>query len=493
MEEPATSSPSVNSAPRRVLLLGAGPLPSAGSAGAPGVANRLWQFAQPAVAAGHECLVLILEDGAPRVEGRQPEEARRGGLRWQRLAVAVEDFKQTEKLAEVARKFDPQVVVSAGTLQAGATACALAGDRPVWVDLFGDPLAEIQAKASLLGGGFDADEHVFVWEMMLGVLMRGDAFSTVSRRQRDALLGQLLLLGMTDGQVEAAGGSARTIGDLIAPMPCAVESLTTGAGIEPQARAALLAEAGLPADAQVALWSGGFNAWADPPTLVRGMELAMARNERLRLVVTGGALPGYLTHVYRTMEGLVANSPFGGRFHLLGWLPLAAAETWAAVADAGVLVDRPCAETRLGARNRLLTHAAAFLPVVATRGTEVVEEMEAAGALAGCDAGRPEALAETLEGLLRDTDRRDATARRALEFCRAHYTFAATNGKIVEFIEKAAGFDVGATDPESDPSAAEWIAACIDPVRRRAEWAELARYRAGRWQRLRQWLTGGPG
>jgi glycosyltransferase involved in cell wall biosynthesis len=501
-QPPPANDPSPS---RRVLLLGAGPLPSPRSPAAPGVANRLWHFLQPAIAAGHHCLALTLEPDAPELGGRRPEAKLWRDLPWQHLALGVADFKRPDLLAGVVASFDPQIVVAAGTLQAGATACALAGDRPVWVDLFGDPLAEIQTKAGLLGDAFDLDEHLFVWELMLRVLTRADAFSTVSRRQRDALLGQLLLLGMTDAQVEqmrnAEGGTRKEteeelqsnprdagIVDLIHPMPCAVERLELLPRPSPAERAALLESAGLPPDSLVALWSGGFNAWADPLTLVAGLELAMRREPRLRLVATGGPLPGYLSRVYETMRAATAASRHVARFHLLDWLPLETAQRWAAAADVGLMVDRPCAETQLGARNRLLTFVAAHCPVVATRGTEVVDEMElTAGALLACDPGRPDALAEAVFTLLANPALAHAVADRAVDHVRRAYTFAASCGPFLEFVARAEA--VTAPDDAAPPaSAAEWIAGYIDPVRRRADWAELVRYRSGRWNRLRDWL-----
>ena len=332
--------------------------------------------------------------------------------------------------------------------------------------------------------------------MMLDVLLRADAFSTVSRRQRDALLGQLLLMGMTDAQVAggARGGDEdpATLHDLIHVMPCAMESfpetVARRAGAE---RSAWLAAHDLPRDAEVALWSGGFNAWVDPATLVRGAEHAMQRRPRLHCVLTGGALPGYLDAVYDELLRAVEASPMRGRFHPLGWVALEDAERWIAAADVGLMVDRPCAETRLGARNRLLSFAAGGCPIVATCGTEVVEEMAAVGALRSVPTGDAEALANAIVAVLETPDRGASMARIALDYCHRHYTFEAAGGPLLRFIERAEAPD-GATgdfSPDQTESAAEWVARYIDPRTRREEWAELARYRAGRLARLRRWLT----
>jgi glycosyltransferase involved in cell wall biosynthesis len=525
---------------RRMLLFGAGPMPGPDETGAPGVANRLWHFLRPALEAGHRALAVTLEPGAPPLaDASRPRPCRAGDLAWEAVAAPVEDFKRPAALARLARAFAPDAVAGVGTLQAAATACAVVGDRPVWADLFGDPLAEIQAKASLLGGAADPDEHLFVWELMTRVLQRADAFSTVSRRQRDALLGQLLLMGMTDGQVAADPGrhpaAAPTLEGLVHCMPCGLAGFRSPRPApDAPARARWRSERGLPADARVALWSGGFNAWADPATLVAAVERAMNDDPRLWLVATGGGLPGYLNGVHGEARRLAAASRHAGRMRLEGWLRLEEAEGWAAMADVALLADRPCAETRLGARNRLLTLAVARCPIAATLGTEVVEEMAAGGALRAVPAGDAEALAMAIDALLADPKAARAQAERAIDFCERHYRFDATAGPFLRFIEAAgapAGADAaanasagGGTDAKtrsgigaatgddergsapggsglenrldsvdhgqaSDPaSAAEVIADCLDLDRRRAELAELARYRAGRLHRLRHWI-----
>ena len=58
--------------------------------------------------------------------------------------------------------------------------------------------------------------------------------------------------------------------EFIHPIPCAVEALEIPSGVAPPDRRSWLDHAGLPVSAQVVLWSGGFNAWADPETLVAG-------------------------------------------------------------------------------------------------------------------------------------------------------------------------------------------------------------------------------
>lgn len=468
---------------RRIVFFGAGPLPESSSPHAPGVANRLWNFLQPALETGCECLVFSLEsdaepinEGGGRIEPREWREHT-----WQKVRVGAADCLAPERLAPLIRNFNPELCVGAGTLLAAWAACAVAGKRPVWADFFGDPLAEIQAKAALLGPDFSRDEQIQVWRLEVDVLRRADVFSVVSRRQADALLGQLALAGRLAGNViDQAGIEAQYGGRaMIHTIPCSLERLDflepRGAAFE---RNLWLLHHGLPDDALVALWSGGFNAWVDIPTLVHGLEEALEREPRLHLVVTGGTLPGYLDRVYNSFLTLAAASRLARRILPLGWLPLVEAHGWLLAADVGLLLDRACAETRLGARNRLLYHAAARCPVAASRGSEIVEDMEAAGALAAFNPGDPRALARTLHLLLDDAGLRRGIGQLGYQFCKRHYLFSHTARPFLSFVQAPRR-----TAPQG--GGAEWIGRFLDFAVRQGEEAELAKYRGGRLSRLK--------
>jgi glycosyltransferase involved in cell wall biosynthesis len=471
---------------RRVLLLGAGPLPAAGTRSAPGVANRLWHFAQPLIAAGHDCLLVTLESGGMaagelRLENAPARETQ--GRPWRTLAMEVAGEATPEGLLALARAFAPQRVIGAGTLLAGAhaVACGAAAGAPAWVDLFGDPLAEIQAKAEVQGAAFNADELVIVWRLVLRVLGGGAAFSSVSRRQADALLGQLALVGRL-GEIDFAQSVRRyeAACPVIHTLPCCVERLEPPTALE---RDGWLARQGVPAAARIALWSGGFNAWADPATLVAGCELAMDRDPELWLVATGGGLGDYLEQVFDTFTALVRRSRHAARMRALGWLPLDEAQQWLAAAQVGVIVDRPCGETRLGARNRLLVHAAAAQPIVATRGCEAVGDMAADGALLAVEPGNAAALAEAIGAVLNDPTHAQTLGMAGQRFCADHYTFAATADPVLAWVAGEA--DARANNNATGATrAAMYIRQAMDPQQREADLRTLARLRANPLRRL---------
>lgn len=451
--------------PIRIACFGAGPLPTEGSVFSPGVANRLWHFMQPALAAGHDCLLVSMEPGATGEMKIERREWR--GRPWQYLRVRAEDCVFPGRLKQIVAQFRPERLAGAGTALASWAACACADGQPVWADLFGDPLAEIAIKARVLGADFDPADQIYVWQLLLDIFSRADAFSSVSRRQVDAILGQLMLAG-------------RQPAPPICSMPCALESVDLFGGQPAIDRAAFIQKYQLPADARVVLWSGGFNAWADPDTLVEGLELAMDRDPALRLVATGAELPGYLSRVYEKFIARANASRHASKIHALGWLPLEEASKWLRAADIGIFTDLPCEETRLGGRNRLLYFAAARKPAVASRGTEVVEEMEAAGALAAFPTGDAAALADKILALIINPAEAQAIAGRGFEFARRNYEFAASAAPFLKFIAA----------PARSAAATPYIARYLDHRARELEQAELARYRSGRLARILSFLRG---
>jgi glycosyltransferase involved in cell wall biosynthesis len=480
----------------RLLMVGAGPLlleSDEHSKNAPGVANRLWNFVQPALHAGHECLVFSLEDESPALlkSLRLPDPVSRDypGLRLVR--IPVEDCRQKKILRDLVEKFDPGLVIGAGTLQASFSACTIAGDRPVWTDLFGDPLAEIQAKAEVSDSRVSINELLMVWQIMTRVLLRTDACSTVSRRQMDALSGQLLMTGR-DGFVPSSVHQNNSgVNDMNGRMyfiPCSLESFDVHDTKASLGRAELFQSRGLPHDAQVAVCSGGFNAWMDVDTLVYGMELAMSDNPALHLVVTGGALPGYLSLVYESFRDRIGKSDHAGRFHDLGWLPHSRAMEWLQAAHVGLIVDRLCIETRLGSRNRLLYHAAVRCPTMASRGTEIVEDLESVGVLACFDSGDARQLASGLKGLLDHPDQATRLGEKLGCYCEEHYLFGKSAASFLQFAANPQRHEdtssIAWESGSGEMNYSQWIAHYLDVPRRHEEWSELERFRGGCLARL---------
>lgn len=385
------------------LIAGVGPIPPENPPlqMAPGL--RLWSLATVALGALPQGVVIASCDHfGHRPPGAAPEEALPGGatlLRWpgERLGEAVE---------AALRRGRPRCVVVTTDLVAAEIARRLPPEVPLWVDLYGDPLAEGQllaARASHDGGLAPLAAN------MLAILTRADRVSVCGRAHRLAALGQL---GMA-GRLSAASCHQELVTALPA-MACARE---TSAESGSPLRGAIVG----PGDFAV-LWSGGFNTWTDTATLAEGLERAMAAEPRLHFVCVGGPIARHSPGPHAEFAARVEQSPHRARFHLLGWRPQREALALAREADVGINIDAVCHEAELGTRTRLLEWAVAGLPIVSTPLSEMTLDLAAAGALWTFPPGDPAGLAERLVELARDPAKCRQTAERARAHVQAHWT-----------------------------------------------------------------------
>jgi glycosyltransferase involved in cell wall biosynthesis len=435
----------------RILVVGAG-LPSLVPAerhAGPGL--RSAHFASALAAAGHDVLLLavLAEDEAapapsdagatlpPSGTGRGPTEIRAPRLEfvreWELASPAVR--------ARLAR-FAPDAVVGA-TAYASALAARLRLEVPLWADVFGDLMSEAQAKASRTASDWSL---VHFWTLMRTVLERGDRFSAVSHAQSHALVGQLGLAGRL---------SSRTSGEeLVSVIACAAEAPAaraechTARADRDAARAdrdaaradrdaaqadrdAARRALGFAPDDFVLLVSGGVNTWCDVETLGAGLSMAMTEEPRLRLVATGGAIPGHdeVSHVElrRRLEALPAE-----RVLDLGWIDSRRLASVYAAADLGLVVERPIYERRLGAENRVVEWLAHGLVCATTAASESGAELATAGLSLRCAPGDARGLADVIVAAAGDPVRHEAARvladarRRGPEWVARERSFAAT-------------------------------------------------------------------
>ncbi len=339
---------------KKVLVVGAAPLPfeNARMNFAPGA--RTWQFSRSLADAGHSvCLAAIripggYDDGEPLVE-----EARRGKVLIYRLDPQA--FHYPGVLDGLVAAYEPDLLVGAAT-SPSLRAAELARGRRVWVDLFGDPMAEAQARAA---GFTEGDQLTAYRDLLVTVLERGDAFSAVSDRQRYAAIGQLGLVGrlsrLTAGQ------------ELVHTVPCCI--------LEPGDRPPIGEH---PQEIDeiddrdfVVLWSGGFNTWCDVDTLVEGLEEAMETDPSIRLVSTGGEITGHDDSTYQRFTESVARSRFRDRFVVKGALSAQEAASWRARANLGVVTERELYERVLGSSGRVASWLEDGLPFVCAECSEL--------------------------------------------------------------------------------------------------------------------------
>lgn len=411
---------------RRILVLGCSPLPFENERMNYAPGGRTWQFASGLAADGHcVCVACARIPGAygrtlPRLF--ELDCSHRNEL----VIFTLEDrlFFETDALEGLIETFEPEVLVGASPRPA-RRAVELAGRCPVWVDVFGDVMAEGQARdAKAAEANLDtADVLPAYRDLLVPLLLRGDAFSVVSTRQMYSLIGQLGFAGRLNR--ETAGE------DLVSVIPCCAFRAE-------QRNDEARGDSGelWPGDF-VALWGGGFNTWCDVETLVEGMSDAMEKAADLRLVVTGGAIAGHDESSYRSFLELVAESRHSERFVVMGRLDAEEARRIRARADIGVVTERHLYERELGSSGRIAAWLGEGLPVVCTALSELGETVENEGLGFVYQPGSARDLSRTILEAREDRRRLEEVAARARRFAALALDPAKTTAPLRAWVKKA--------------------------------------------------------
>ncbi len=370
----------------RIAIIGTGPLLESGVRFFSGQGLRTWHFARPLLDDSHEVLLLThpIDDRAFQ-SGRDPaaRPARFQGFDY----IALQTNNETVILPEIERRlaeFRPDAVFGINPF-AAYLACRQRLRVPVWADLNGYVPAEGQTHCRLYG----SDEHLeHFWRMEMQAARRADRISTATRRQRLATLGELAIAGRLNRH------NAEYL-DFVTWIPEAVaERYANFQAPPPFMRGKSV---GVPADAFILLWSGGFNTWTDVDTMHGALERVMAAHPNFHFAATGGAIAGHDEKTFERFRALAAASPFAARYHLLGWVEPETVDALYGESDLGISLDAMNYESMFGARHRLLCMMGAGLPVLTTRGTEIAEDIEMAGVGLIAPPGDPAALAERIE------------------------------------------------------------------------------------------------
>lgn len=331
----------------RVLLIGRGPLPSPTVREVGFAQLRTRHFAQALQSAGLEVDILLIDDDLQ--PGLLHEATTRAG--------------------------EADAVVSAGPHRPGALAVAAAGDRPLWIDIPGDPLAELQALARAPGPPLAPERIAAAQAATHAVLARADAVSVISDRQAHATFGRLSALGR----------------DISEPVPCATIPIAFDFPLPRQPLRPIPKEGPI----RLAL-SGAFAPWLDDQRLCQALAIALQQHDRLELHVTGGGVTGHYTAGWSRFQQWA--EPFAPRVQLHGWVPHDHLVDILGACHVGLCLDRPGMEPILGGRTRVLLYAWMGLQVAASPTCEQVGELVAQDA-AHALTGSPSALAATLQSL----------------------------------------------------------------------------------------------
>ncbi|MBN2326103.1 MAG: glycosyltransferase [Candidatus Omnitrophica bacterium] len=408
---------------KHLLLIGVGPLPFYESDHLYGFGIRAWQFAQPLLDAGHRITLVTCEFGVHRESSIQIKY-RSDPTQW----AALEHFPVPQpgprntnliltRIEELIRTQRPDAVIAAGSTIATNLAACLNTDLPIWMDMFGDLFAEVQAKTPFTNAEAEID---FFHQTLTRVLLRGDRFSTVSEMQRGAAVGQLGLMGRLNQY---------TLGEeLVHTIPCAFNGK-----ISPVRGESYLRGKKLGSKEFLLLCSGGFNTWTDVDSLFDGIERAMEKERRIHCVVTGGGITGHHEDGFKRFRGLIGKSPYENRFHLLGWLSNQEVEQVTLECDLGLNVDLPVYESLLGSRNRMLFWLQCGLPILTTVTTEISHILTEKDLALGVPPQEPRKLAEKIVEAAQHPIEQKQRAVRAKRFGYDYLTFTETARPLVKW------------------------------------------------------------
>ncbi|HLF24914.1 MAG TPA: glycosyltransferase family 4 protein [Anaerolineae bacterium] len=221
-------------------------------------------------------------------------------------------------------------------------------------------------------------DHVFTHEgyrrAVQRQVMAADFIVCASEKQRDYWLGALAAAGRVNPYTHADDPTLRRLIDVVAfGLPAQSPRHTRQAlkGVQP----------GIGVDDKVVLWGGGIWNWLDAPTLIRALARIARQRTDIKLFFMGITHPRPLTERMTAAAEAVALSDAlgltGRAIFFNEWIAYTDRENYLLEADVGVSLHRDQLETRFSFRTRFLDYVWAGLPIVATRGDVLSEQVDA--------------------------------------------------------------------------------------------------------------------
>lgn len=398
------------------MVVGASPLPQERSRILYGINQRTWQTVRPLLGDGHDvCLAAFRVKGCHYEDDLKELVTRKQLENLSYYSIDEQVFHGVSILRDIWAEFKPDCIVAVNSYPA-YIAARMNVETPFWADLNGHVMAEAQAKA------FVYNDDMFLrhfWQFERAALDRADMFSTVSTRQKYALIGELSVRGRLN---------KNTLGYDF------VRVIENGIPVEPFSHPKQVLR-GIHVDKKdfVVLWAGGYNTWTDVDALVVGLEGAMERDDRIKFVSIGGEILGHDEQTFKKFSSLAEQSKFRERFLLLGWQPTEEVPNYYLESDVGINIDKFNYETLLGARTRILDFLRAGLPVVTSYGTEISEAIKAKGLGFTYAIGDPQSLTNVLLKAVQSKSLK-RIGRKCREYAISNLTYEKTTQPLREWV-----------------------------------------------------------
>jgi glycosyltransferase involved in cell wall biosynthesis len=374
---------------------------------------RTWQFVEPLLACGHQvCLIASHRENQLDVVQRVSPSLSYHRLNFMKLSW----LKQSNAISD---RFQPDAILSI-MLNHGLRATRLSRKKPLWIDLYGDRVAEGQVYSKVRNSNRG---QKILFEYLDIILRNADVYSTCSTPQKFEVVGHL---GM------ARRLTSETIGYDF------VQAILPGAPSKQMQIRDMINLRGekLPDDAFIVLWCGGYNVWTDVEVLFRGLSAAMEKDSRIHYVSAGAGVAMQNNTSYERLLEMITNSPHKDRFHMLGWQPSTAIPGLYQQADIGINLDAFHYETMLGTRTRLVEMMHYGLPVVTTLGCELSHIIRDQELGLTFQIGDTQTFSQQILALAADKSLHNRLAQRARDYTRHELSFEHTTQPLLEWAKK---------------------------------------------------------
>lgn len=322
------------------------------------------------------------------------------------FSISKNDPNLYSAIQKIHDEFMPDAMIAVNTYPS-YIAAGLNSRTPFWADLNGWVMAEAQAQAFKMGSN-DYISHYF--EMEQKIIQRADKISCVSDRQKYTVLGELSSIGRLNQEAfgykftySVPNGTEIFEGENLA---LGSENKEDDAKEIQKKIAEIFGNAThgdiCPDDAFVLLWMGGYNNWVDESTLFTSVNDAMDKCKKLYFVSTGGQISGLSNKTFDRLKEMIDMSEHKNRYIFLGWVETSDIPYIYLRATAGLNIDRKCAETYTGARNRINEMMKFGVPVITTLGSEISYAVDKHDAGMAVKSGKHELITEAIEEMYVD-------------------------------------------------------------------------------------------
>jgi glycosyltransferase involved in cell wall biosynthesis len=364
---------------------------------------RTWQFVEPLLSDGHQ-VCLVVSHQTDRFNVAHSLNPR---LSYHRLAMRR--WGWPGRLSHLCNQFKPDGILAVMFYNC-LRVTRLATDRPIWMDIYGDKLAETQI-AEYTQQSNRGRRNLFRYLQI--VLRQGDVYSTCGTPQKYALVGQL---GMVS-RLNRRNLGYEFVHSVLPGAPACPKNAHGG----PTLRGDLV-----PTDAFVVLWCGGYNVWTDVDTLFQALDEAMNHDPHIVFVSVGGGVKLAQNNAYGRFLSMIETSVHRHRFHMLGWRPVQEIPAYYCCADVGINLDALHYETLLGTRTRLVEMMGYGLPVITSLGCELSTIIRDQRLGLTFPIGDAAAFCDRILKLARDPGQRQTLAERAHSFATQQLSFVET-------------------------------------------------------------------